>query len=184
MKIKDSTIKEKVQKNFSDTVKTGGYTLLELLLYISMYSIIMLSVMGLLFTLLEVRIKSRTEAEVDQQGVQIVHLITQAIRNSDNINSPAAGASSASLSLDMPGTSLDPTVFDLSSGVARISETGGAAVELSNSLVTVSDLTFTNLTRPQTPGNIRIEFTVTYVNNEGRYEYDYSKTFTADASLR
>lgn len=183
MKIKDLKFK-RTGKNFFEVAKTGGYTLLELLLYISLYSIIMLSIMGLLFTLLEVRIKSRTEAEVDQQGVQIIQLITQAIRNADNINSPTAGTSSALLSLDMPGTNLDPTVFDLSSGAIRIAETNGTPVNLSNSLVTVSNLTFTNLSRSQTPGNVRIEFTVTYVNNEGRNEYDYSKTFTADASLR
>jgi len=172
-------------KNFIALIKKKeGYTLLELLLYISLYSIIMLSVMALLLTLLEVRVKSRTLAEVDQQGVQIVQLITQSLRNADNVNSPAAGATAALLSLDMPGTSLDPTVFDLSNGIVRISETGGAAVVLNNSQVTVSNLTFTNLTRPGTAGNVRVQFSVTYVNPEGRNEYNYSKTFTADASLR
>ena len=181
--MKISTIKENL-KTFRLLGQTGGYTLLELLLYISLYSIIMMSIMGLLLTLLQVRIKSRTVAEVDQQGIQIMQSITQAIRNSDNINSPLVGASADALSLDMPEATLDPTVFDLSNGTARITEAANAPVVLSNSLVTVSDVTFTNLSRPQTPGNIRVQFIITYINNAGRNEYDYSKTFTGNASLR
>lgn len=56
--------------------------------------------------------------------------------------------------------------------------------DLYNSRVTVSNLTFTNLTRAGTPGNVRIQFTLTHINPSGRNEYDFSKTFYGSASLR
>lgn len=56
--------------------------------------------------------------------------------------------------------------------------------DLINSRVTVSNLTFSNLSRPGTPGTVRIQFTLTHINPEGRQEYNFSKTFYDTATLR
>ncbi len=164
--------------------KTKGNTLLELLLYISMYAIIMLSVTGLLVTLLQLRVKNHAISEVDQQGVQIMQTITQAIRNSDAINSPTPGTNTQTLSLDVASAPEDPTVFSISNNVMQITEGAGSAIPLSNNLVTVSGLTFENLARPDTLGIVRVQFTVSFINNEGRNEYSYTKTFIGTASLK
>lgn len=161
-----------------------GFTLMELLLYISISGIIFLGVSVLLFLVLQSRIKNQTVAEVEQQGVQVMQLITQTVRNAENINSPASGSSASSFSLDVVPSSDDPTVFDLSSGVIRIVEGAGPSIPITSSSVTGSNLTFENLSRPGTPGVIRIQFTLTRVNVTGRNEYDYSKTFYGSASLR
>ena len=161
-----------------------GFTLLELLLYISLYSILMMSVVSVLLMILQVRVKNKTIAEVDQQGIQIMQMMTQKIRNANVINTPATGATGNSLSLDMPGTTNDPTIFDVTNGQVRIKEGSGNYIVLNNSLVTVSNFSISNLSRANTHGNIRVEFTITYTNTTGRSEYDYSKTFVADASLR
>jgi len=161
-----------------------GFTLIELLLYVSISSIILLVSIFFLQTLLESRIKNQTIAEVEQQGLQIMQLITQTIRNSDSINSPAQGASAASLSVNTYTGVLNPTVFDLSHGVIRIKEGSAAVVSLTNSRITVSALSFFNLSRIGTPGTVRIQFTINYVNSVGRNEYSFTKTFTNSATLR
>jgi hypothetical protein len=113
-----------------------------------------------------------------------MQIVTQTLRNATAINSPSAGASVAMLSVNTPVGASNPTVFDLSSGVIRITEGAEAAVGLNNSLVTASGLTFQNLTTSGTPGTIRITFTLTRVNPSGRNEYDYAQTFYGSASLR
>ena len=161
-----------------------GFTLIELLLYVAISSVILLVISLFLQTLLESRIKNQTIAEVEQQGLQVMQIITQAARNAEAITSPALGASASTLSLDVITGTNDPTMFDVSSGIMRITEGAGSAVSLTNSRITASSLSFSNLSRASTPGTVRIQFTLTHVNPEGRNEYNFAKTFTSSATLR
>lgn len=162
----------------------SGFTLIELLLYVSIASIMFLSISVFLASFLESRIKNQTIAEVEQQGLQVIQSIGQIARNAEAINSPSVGTSASTVSFDVVTGANDPTIFDLSSGAIRITEGAGSAVSLTNSRVTASNLTFYNLSRTGTPGIIRIQFTLTHANPEGRNEYAYAKTFVESASLR
>lgn len=166
------------------TTKQSGFTLVELLLYLAVTSIIVLSVSGFLITMLQARVKFQTISEVEQQGQQAMLAITQTIRNSQSITSPATGASAATATVTVPTGSLSPTVFDLSGGIIRVTEGAGAAQGLTTAKVTASSLNFQNLTRPTTQGAVRISFTITSVNGSGRNEFQYTKTFRATATLR
>lgn len=161
-----------------------GFTLIELLLYVAISSAILLAISFFLQTLLESRIKNQAIAEVEQQGLQVVQLITQTVRNADIINSPVQGVSASSLSVNTYTASLNPTVFDLASAAIRIKEGTASVVPLTNSRVAASFLILQNLSRTSTPGTIRIQFTLTHMNPEGRNEYSFSKTFTGSATLR
>ena len=59
----------------------SGFTLVELLLYVGISSAILLASSLFLATLLESRIKNQTIAEVEQQGLAVMQIITQDIRN-------------------------------------------------------------------------------------------------------
>ncbi len=161
-----------------------GFTLIELLLYISIASIIVFTTASLLRFTLEGRVKNQTIAEVEQEGSQVMQLITQTIRNATAVNSPTQGNSAASLSVNVVTGANSPTVFDLSTGAIRIKEGAGTAVNLTSSHVTVSSLNFQNLSATSPPDVIRISFTITYINNSGRNEYSYSQKFYGSASFR
>ncbi|MDD5416183.1 MAG: type II secretion system protein [Candidatus Daviesbacteria bacterium] len=161
-----------------------GFTLIELLLYVSIIGVVILSIAGFLFILMQSRVKNQTIAEVEQQGIQVMQIITQTGRNAQAITLPAVGSSSASLTFDVVTVANDPTIFDLDNGVICIKEGTGSAVSLTNSRISASGLTFHNLSRTGTPGIIRIQFTLTHINSSGRNEYDFSKTFYGTASLR
>ncbi|MDP3962889.1 MAG: prepilin-type N-terminal cleavage/methylation domain-containing protein [bacterium] len=163
----------------------SGFTLIELLLYVSLSSIILLLVSVFIAALLGARVKNQVIAEVEQEGIQVMQVLTQTIRNATAINSPGTGMSAALLSVDTVVSGNNPTVFDSSSGAIQITEGVASSVMLTNAtLVTVSALNFQNLTKPSTHGAIRVSFNLKYVNQSGRNEYDYSKTFYASASLR
>lgn len=158
--------------------KEKGFSLIELLLYVSIAAIVVLVVSGLLYTILQARVKNQTIAEVDQQGAQLVQIINQIVRNSQSVNSPTSGSSN-SLSLGQTNASVNPTVFDLSSGVLRITEGSGSAVPLTNSRVSISGLTFQNLS-----DSIKFQFTISHINSGSRSEYDYTKNFYGTANVR
>jgi hypothetical protein len=153
-------------------------------LYLALFAVIVGSISGLLYTILQSRIKNQVIAEVEQQGMQTIALITQTARNATTLTSPTIGTSSATLSLAVPTVSLSPTVFNLASSSIRITEGAGGSVALTNSRVTASALSFQNLSRVGTNGTVRIQFTLTHINPANKNEYDYTKTFMASATLR
>ena len=171
-------------KSRTNQKKLQGFTLVEILLYIGLIAALVVSISVFLGILLQSQIKNQAIAEVEEGGIQILHLMTQTIRNAENINSPSQGNSATSLTLNVINGSKNPTVFDLSGSTIRIKEGVGLPVDLSSNRVNVSGLNFTNLTQAGTSGIVRVQFTLTHLNPESQNEYEYSKTFTASAGLR
>jgi prepilin-type N-terminal cleavage/methylation domain-containing protein len=161
-----------------------GFTLVEMLLYIAILSIIIMAFSSFFFLSYTSRIKAAAIAEVEQQGSQTMSLITQNIRNATSIASPTAGVSAGSLTLTEYIGANSPTVFDQSVDTLRITEGVATAVNLTSNRIVVSNLSFQNLSRPSTPGVVQIKFTLTHINPSNRGEYIYSKNFTSTASLR
>lgn len=165
-------------------MKKQGFTLIEILLSVVLASTVILAVSGMYFVLLSTRVKNQTIGETEGQAAAAMQQIMQIIRNSVSITSPSAGTTGTTLTLVEPDAAKSPTVFDVSGGSLRIKEGSQAAVPLTNSRITISDMTFQNLSASGSAGTIRTQFTVTAVNNSGRNEYDYAKVVTGSASLR
>ncbi len=165
-------------------INRQGFTLIELIIYVAIASVMFMAISSFAFILLRSRIRSQVITEVEQQGAYVMQIITQTIRNAEGINSPTQGGSNSSLSLNVSGSSNDPTVFDVSGSTLWISEGGGAPLKLTNSRLIVSDFLAQNLSRTNTPGIIKIQFDLKYNSQAEKAELDYSKTFYGSASLR
>ena len=162
-----------------------GFTLLELLLYISISAVILFFSLAFLALIQEAKIKNQTIAEVEQQGVQAIEIMTQIIRNAKEINTPPAGSlPGSSFSVDTPVVLNNPTIFDIADGKIRMKQGNNSAMDITSSRVIASELIADNVSRTGTGGIIRFRFTLTYMNNSGRHEYNYSKTFYNSISLR
>jgi len=168
----------------SDLDMKKGFTLVEMLLYLAILSVVVLAFSSFLSLSYTSRVKAAVIAEVEQQGSQTMSLITQNIRNSVSVTAPSAGVSASSLTLTEYTGSNSPTIFDQSVNTLRITEGVTAAVNLTSNRVIVSNLSFRNLSRPSTPGAVQVKFTLTHINPSNRGEYIYSKNFTSTASLR
>ncbi|MES2930458.1 MAG: prepilin-type N-terminal cleavage/methylation domain-containing protein [Patescibacteria group bacterium] len=160
--------------------KNKGFTLIEILVAIGVLTLILGATISLIMMLVQSRSRSQIVGEVDGQGTNIMQTLAQTIRNASSIAAPATGASASAVSLVMSDSAKSPTSFSLSGGIISMTEGSTAAVPLSSSQVTVSNLSFLNLSRPSTPGVIRIQFTVSYSTGA----YAYSKNFIGAASLR
>ncbi len=165
-------------------MKKQGFTLIEMLLYMAILSVILLALSSFAFMSFQSRIKNQTIAEVEQQGNQIMDIILQTARNSATINSPSVQASGTSLSLNTYNVATTPTVFSLVGNNIQIVEGSGSAVNLTSGRVAASAVTFSNLSESGAPGTVRVQFTLSYINNAGTNEYDFTKTFYGTASLR
>lgn len=161
-----------------------GFTLIELILYAGLAALLILAVSVFLATIFQSRVKNQVVSEVEGQGVQVMQQILQTIRNAEGINSPVPGLIDSALSLNVSDASLSPTVFDVLGGMIRVREGLGSLAALTSGRVLATGLTFQNLTRNNTPGTVRVKFTLNYVNPESRSEYNYSRVFTGSASLR
>lgn len=170
--------------NKTKRVSSRGFTLVELLLYVSVAAVMLLGLSIMLAAVLGARVKHNVVAEVDGQGTQAMQIIAQTIRNAEAILSPVAGESAASLTLDVFDPARDPTIFDFSDNAIRVKEGNGSAIPLISGRLVITDLIFRNLAKPNTPGIIRIEFVAVHLNPAGRSEYGYAKTFYGSASLR
>lgn len=164
--------------------KNRGFTLVELLLYLGIVIIIIPAITGLVFVMLEARVKARAMNEINYQGDRVVRIINQAIRNSENVINPSKQNFSNNLSLQVADASKNPTIFDLSNGRIRVKEGVSSEIDLTNAQVTVSGLNFQNNGLENSPDSIQFQFQINFNNLEGRNEYYYSKVFYGSASLR
>ena len=163
---------------------TKGFTLIEMLLYVAICSIILISLVTFLSFLLNAGVKNQTIAEVEQNGLQVTQFMTQIIRNAKSITTPSLATSSSTLSIKTVSTTTDPTLFYVASGTLRIKEGSGSGIPLTSGKVTVSSLVFKNTSASSTDGgSIDISFVVSYINQSNTNEYSFSKTFNATASF-
>jgi prepilin-type N-terminal cleavage/methylation domain-containing protein len=165
--------------------KKSGFTLLEVLLSLAIFVTLISALVFFLTSLLDGRVRQQVSAEVELEGVRVVNIMTQAIRNSDTIIAPAPNTNSDSLTLSSLDPLLNPTVFALSGDKLTVQEAGGSAIDLTTDTVRVSNLDFKNLSSlaTTTPGTIQISFDLNYIMHD-RPEYEYSRSFTAAATLR
>lgn len=162
--------------------RQSGFTLVELLLYLAILSTILLAVSGFVVEMLAANAKNTAIAEVGQQANQVLSAIEVTGQNASAITTPAVGTSSITLTFTTPSNS--PASFTQTAGVLTLSRGGGPAVALTNSRVGVSNFSASNLSAAGTSGIVRIQFTLSYINNSGRNEYNYSNQYVTSVTVR
>ncbi|MFS8130468.1 MAG: type II secretion system protein J [Candidatus Dojkabacteria bacterium] len=161
-----------------------GFSLVETLLYIAIMSTVVVALVSFLSVNQNTAARNQTINEVEQNGAQIMQLITQTIRNSTSITGPVVGTPGSTLTLVVSDGAKSPTIFDLTLGAIRIKEGTGTAFSISSNRVTASALTFTNLKPGSQKDSIKIQFTLTYNNSSAKQVFNYTQTFYGTADDR
>ena len=162
-----------------------GFSLLELLLYITVVSVVLLVSVVLTLDLLRTRLKAIALETVNQNERLALERVTTALRNANQISASGSvfDVPNGRLSLAMPNVAQDPTVIDVDSGVLRISEGGGAAVPLTSSTVEVTNFTLTRLNQASAEG-VRIQLTLRRTNPQQVTELKAQQTYVTAAIIR
>lgn len=162
----------------------SGFTLIELVLYFGVASLLFVSITSIFLLLVQGQVKQQSIAEVEQQAAFVMEYMTQAIQNADSITTPSAGSSGSGLQLVAVNPGDDPVIFQESSGVLQVSIGGAAYENLTSDTVTLSSLYFTTVSPSSTSEVVQIQFTLERTNSADRQEYEYSKTYQTSVSVR
>lgn len=146
-------------------MKKPAFTLVELILYISIASSMVVILLLFSIQMLERRSESQVKRELLENARFALNLISQEIRDAEAVSSGSFGAHPGSLTLDADGAAtwaLDTDTKTVGSTTTRYLQvnTGSGPQQITSDLVNVSNLVITNLTRDSEPSNLQIELTL------------------------
>ena len=161
----------------------GGFTLMETLIYIALFSVITSFVFGVFYQILGSQNQNRDRIEVDSEANFMMQKIRWALAGVQTINQPAVNTTSTTLSVTRYNFAQNPVVFDLNSQALRISKGGASAVVLNNSRVNVSQLIFEHLAQMNNaPKGVKI--TLSVISSDVERPVAASTTITDTVYLR
>ena len=161
-----------------------GVTIVEILLYMSILSIIIVALSAFLHLSLQSRIKGQIIGDVEQSSIQSLDIILDNIRAAKTITLPTRGNNSSSLNLTMPGVS-QTVDFRLNAGKIEMQQNGGGYNAITINKLNITSLVFSNTTTSVGGlGSAKVTFRSDNINNSGRNEYNFGKNFQGSASLR
>lgn len=172
------------QKSTSQLNLSAGFTFVEILLYLTIATLLLGTISVLMVTIYEGRIRNSVVREVHIEGERALRIMSHTIRNAQSISSPTQGNAGISLTLAVDAGVDTPTVFDVEQGRIRMTEGAQTPVYLTNSYVEITELTFRNVSYASTPGTVSILMRISYINQTGREEYNYQKVLQTSVSLR
>ncbi len=164
----------------------SGFTLIETIIYISLFSIIMTGVLVSVYGLISSNSKNMTKAMVVEEGIFILGKIDWVLSGAENINLPTTSGNI--LSVTKSNDWIDnPVIIKVSAGVMSIKKGTNEAVNLNNSNVTIlcpESKCFTHELESSeglNPESIAINFTIETRTPEGQI---YSQDFYTKKYLR
>lgn len=122
-----------------------GFTLLELLLYIGLTSILIAILSQVFLATLSVRLESQNTTSVQQDGRYILARMTYDIHRATSVTIPALGQTSSGMSLVIHENGVDRTYFYTLDGSNLTLTVGTASAQLNSAGSRISSLAITRL---------------------------------------
>lgn len=163
--------------------KCRGFSLLELLIYVSILSIIMVIISNTFISLSKGSGQSQAKSEVNSTLRFATELLRQDIKNASAISAPISGVPGATLTLTRSGVEI---VYDVSGGVLRRKEGTADPVNITDANITVNEPIFakienTNLILGTTSVSLKINMTFSY--NSASSDWTYSNSLQTSVGL-
>ncbi|MDO8537148.1 MAG: type II secretion system protein [bacterium] len=138
-----------------------GFTLIETVIYIGLFSIITSFVLVVFYQIIGGQNQQRNRVEVDSEANFMMQKMMWGIMGATAINQPALNATSATLSVTKYNYAQNPIVFDIGSRNLRITKASGTPVFLGSSRIYVNQLIFEHLPQVQSaPEAVKITMQV------------------------
>src|SRR3989344_6466954 len=122
----------------------AGFTLIEVLIYMVIFSLLVGTMMLFAFAMLSGAQRTDMQIEVTDNARFATQKLQRIIQGAVSVNSPAVGSSSTSLSLTTATASWNPFVIDVASGSLRFKKGSAEAIPITNGFVTISSVSFKN----------------------------------------
>jgi type II secretory pathway component PulJ len=132
-------------KQITSEGRQKGFTLLDTVVYIGLFSLVTSFVIVILYQIIAGQGQHRNRVEVDAESNFMMQKIVWALTGAQTINQPAVNATSSVLSVSKYGFSENPLVFDVGSRNLRLTRGSGTPALLGNNRVYVGELLFEHL---------------------------------------
>lgn len=177
---KESFIAFKKNKN------SGGFTLIEVLVYIGILGIILIAIFSLLIVSNRSNIKAKVMRETLEDARRVMEIMVREIKEAKSIYTPTTNSSQLSLETinylpaDEETTYIDFFLCGFSLCFKKESQD---PVSITKDNVEVNQLVFTRIVSGDS-ASIQIELGINYKNPSSRPEYQATVNLTSTASLR
>jgi prepilin-type N-terminal cleavage/methylation domain-containing protein len=152
-----------------------GFTLIEMLIAISIFTVIAVAFIGILSVVTQVQVQSSSAAVVNQESQFLLQKLQYYIRTASIIDMPTS-TSPSTLTFDVASSSLDPSFITLASGTVYLQQSNGGALQpLTSNKVFVSNLSFTRNANP--PGHDAVSVSYTMIYNTSNIAQAFSQLF-------
>jgi prepilin-type N-terminal cleavage/methylation domain-containing protein len=138
-----------------------GFTFIELLIATAIFTLVIIAFISIFTTVVGVQVRQTSTAAVSGESQFLLQKI-QYYAELSSFVSTTQDLATSSLTLRMPSSSIDPTVFSLSGGTVYIQQAGGALQPLTSNSVVVSNLLFTRRSNASGHDLVSVSFTVSY----------------------
>lgn len=158
--------------------KRPGTSLLEVILFLGILGIISGTIVGVLMSTQDARIRQRSVAELEQQGTHVLTNLTKIMRRAERIIVPATNGTGGTLVLQMAQNSEFPTIVTRTGSGKFLLVQKSSTSALIGPNLTVHDLVFRNVN----DGNVWMSFRlVTIIPTLSQQVY--SRAFNGTATL-
>lgn len=165
---------EKYKRREKLSIRCGGFTLAELLVYLGLFGILAFLAGNILAITLESKNTSSHLSEIQSNANRLLNFMVEKVHSSVRITD-----ASTTLNLEMASSSVNPTVFSLSASGTIILQEGIATSSLSPDTLIITALSFTKITNPN-PSTSSVQILMTIgCNTNGVADSAYSFRTTA-----
>lgn len=154
-------------------VKREGFSLIELLIYIGIFSASVVFLVGILIVFTRIHVQQTAVNEVNNQVSFVNNVIQQKVRESSLIEMDA-GVATSTITLRMSSSSLDKTLIylDTTEKIIYLQEGSGSPIPLTNPNVSVEDFTATKYENPGGHAIVQVYFVIDFNTDNERAKFN------------
>lgn len=180
-----------IMNTLKKKIKQKGFTLVEMLVYVSVLTVISVAIVSFLFWAIKTNAKSRTMAEVSDNARRAMETMVYEIRQATGVYTPTSAfdANPGQLSLETKINPRDNETktyedFYLADGKLYLKKEGISPEQITSDQVRVSNLIFKNIGSSGNLANIQINLQVEDNDSSGRPEFQAEINLISSATLR
>lgn len=153
-----------------------GFTILELLIFAAVFTVVITMFMTVLVSVTRVQVRQDAAGEVNTQSQFLLQTIQRYVERSSAIDMPKDVATTT-LTLHMPKDAQEPTYIYMSSSTLFVQETkNGVPQPLNSNKVLVTSAAFTRRSNPAGHDSVQVSFTVAFNANAAMQPFAQSFT--------
>jgi type II secretory pathway pseudopilin PulG len=146
---------------FSFRTQRPGTSLVELLMFLGFFAICASVVVSFLAFSSEQRVRQRAVLDTEQEGAQLLQMLTRRIRSAEAILYPPQSSTGSALVLQLSDETMNPTVMATESGALKVAEHNSVRT-LSTQKLAISHMEFYNTSSSARRQSVTITFDAEY----------------------